>query len=368
MVRSKTIIEQLKVAAYTVPNETPSGDGTKLWDSVTIVTVHASSDGQTGFGYTYADSSTAKLILEHLERAVCGLDAMSIPAAWHSMNRAVRDLGGQTGLSQIAISAVDTALWDLKARLLNLPLVDLLGSVRDGAVVYGSGGYVTYTKDQLQEQLGGWASDGLSLVKMKIGRNPDQDCERVAWAREAIGPAVRLMVDANGAYTVKEALDFSQRFKALGVVWFEEPVPSSDLCGLKQLRGAVPAPIEIAAGEYGSRLDYYRRMIESSAVDVVQADASRCGGFTSFMGVNAICQSWNMPLSAHCAPSLHAHVGAAAVKLRHLEYFHDHTRVEKMLMDGVPVPNRDGRLIPDRSRPGNGLIFKFADAERYVAG
>jgi len=164
---------------------------------------------------------------------------------------------------------------DLKARLLDLPLITLLGAVRANVPVYGSGGFTSYSMAQLQEQLGGWVADGISRVKMKIGRQPASDLDRVRAAREAIGPGAELFVDANGAYTRKQALATACAFTEFDVSWFEEPVSSDDLDGLRLLRDRAPAGMEIAAGEYGYDLFYFRRMLEAGAVDVLQADATR---------------------------------------------------------------------------------------------
>jgi L-alanine-DL-glutamate epimerase-like enolase superfamily enzyme len=265
----------------------------------------------------------------------------------------------------MAIAAVDVALWDLKSRLLGLPLVTLLGAARDRAPVYGSGGFTSYTVRELQEQVAGWANAGIPRVKMKIGTQPANDFERVRAARKAIGDDVELFVDANGAYSRKQAIAFAERFADLNVRWFEEPVSSDDLDGLHLLRDRGPAGMDIAAGEYGYDLQYFRRMLEADSVDVLQADATRCAGITGFLQAAALCSARSLPLSAHCAPSLHMHPCCAALPLRHLEYFHDHARIERMLFDGFQPPV-DGALVPDLSRPGLGLELKQADARRFA--
>lgn len=265
----------------------------------------------------------------------------------------------------MAISAVDAALWDLKARLLDLPLFKLLGAARAEVPVYGSGGFTTYTVKQLREQLGGWAKQGIPRVKMKIGTHPEQDFDRVKAACDAVGDGVELFVDANGAYSRKQALSFAERFIDLGVTWFEEPVSSGDLDGLRLLRDRGPAGMDIAAGEYGYDPYYFRRMLDAGAVDVLQADASRCGGITGFLKAAGLCEAFGLPLSAHCAPALHLHpCCATTADFRHLEYFHDHARIEAMLFDGATAPV-NGMLRPNPARPGLGLEFKHKDAERF---
>jgi L-alanine-DL-glutamate epimerase-like enolase superfamily enzyme len=359
-----TAIERLDVSCYTIPTDFPEADGTFAWDRTTLVVVEATAGGQRGLGYTYADTATARFVNDVLAPVVQGRDALAVPAAWTAQCRAVRNLG-RAGVAAMAISAVDAALWDLKGRLLDLPVVSLLGAAQAGVTVYGSGGFTTYALARLQEQLAGWVADGLCCVKMKIGSHADEDVDRARAARAAIGPKADLFVDANGAYSRKEALAMAAAFAALGVSWFEEPVSADDLEGLHLLRDRGPVGVDIAAGEYGYDLFYFRRMLDAGAVDVLQADASRCLGITGFLQVGALCAAHGLPLSAHCAPSLHVHPGCALPMLRHLECFHDHVRIEHLLFDGALTPS-GGKLYPNLSRPGLGLDLKRADAEQYA--
>ena len=199
-----------------------------------------------------------------------------------------------------------------------------------------------------------WAGQGIRAVKMKVGAHPDEDVRRVAAARSAIGAHTELMVDANGAYARKQALAFARAFADVGVTWFEEPVSSDDLEGLRLVRDLAPTGMEVAAGEYGYDAPYFRRMLEAGAVDVLQADATRCMGVTGFLQAAALAQASMIPLSAHTAPALHVHLGCAVPAVRHLEYFHDHVRVERLLFEGATEPH-DGLLAPDLGRPGLGL-------------
>ena len=364
MPQRESTIEQVVVSAYKVPTDFPEADGTYSWDSTTMVLVEATAGAVTGIGYTYADLATATLIRDKLADLVRGRDAMDVPGAWDVMTRAIRNIG-RPGVASMAISGVDNALWDLKARLLDLPLCKLFGMAHESVPVYGSGGFTTYSAKQLRDQLGGWVAQGIPRVKMKIGSHPAKDVERARIAREAIGPDAQLYVDANGAYTRKQALEQAERFAELGVVWFEEPVTSDDLEGLRLMRDRAPAIMNIAAGEYGYDLWYFRRMLAAGAVDIQQADATRCAGMTGFLRAAALCESFTLPLSAHCAPALHLHPCCAVPGLYPIEYFHDHVRIERMFFDGVVTP-KDGELRPDLSRPGMGLDFKRADAQRFT--
>ncbi len=364
--RAQAAVEELEVATFTVPTDAPEADGTLSWDSTTIVVVHAHAGGETGLGYTYADVSVAALVDSKLAGIVGGRDALSPQAAWEAMVAGTRNLG-RPGITSMAIAAVDVALWDLKAKLLGLPLCRLLGMAHECVPVYGSGGFTTYSLDRLAEQLGGWVAQGIPRVKMKVGSEPDRDPERVARAREAIGAEAELFVDANGAYSRKQALEIAHRFRAEGdVSWLEEPVSSDDLEGLRLLRDRAPAGMQVAAGEYGDSTSYFRRMLEAGAVDVLQADVTRCAGITELLRVGALCQARGMPISLHCGPAIHLHPALALAPLAHLEYFHDHVRIEELLFEGVVRPS-DGALHPDLSRPGIGLELKRADAERYAA-
>lgn len=330
-----------------------------------MVIVTARAGNHEGLGYTFADEATAKLVKTMLEPVVRGMDAFSPAAAYMAMWQRIRNLG-RPGICSMAISAVDCALWDLKAKILDVPLVSLLGQVREGATIYGSGGFTSYSDQQLADQLSGWAEQGMGAVKMKIGRDAKADVHRVQVARRAIGDGAELYVDANGAYSRKQALSQAKIFSDFNVRWFEEPVSSDDLDGLRLVRDRAPVMMDIAAGEYGYDIFYFRRMLEAGAVDVQQADITRCGGVTGFLQVAALCQAHNVPLSGHTAPALHTQVACAVIPFKNLEYFHDHVRIERMFFDGAPRPV-EGELRPDLSRPGFGLELKRADAEKFAA-
>jgi L-alanine-DL-glutamate epimerase-like enolase superfamily enzyme len=356
-------VERLEVSAYTVPTETPEADGTFAWNETTIVLVQVVAGGITGFGYSFADKATAVLIDAHLRRLIVGGDCFDIPALWTAQVHAIRNLG-RPGICSMAISAVDNALWDLKARLLHLSVADLLGRAHESIPAYGSGGFTSYTDAQLRSHLGKWAEAGLKDVKMKIGSDPAADLGRVRAAREAIGPDTGLFVDANGAYDRKQALAKAAAFAECGVSWFEEPVSSDDLEGLRLIRENAPPGMRIAAGEYGYDSYYFRRMLEAGAVDVLQADCTRCAGITGFLAAGNLCSAFATPFSAHTAPTLHAHAACALAPAINVEYFFDHYRIEQMFFEGALTPVH-GLLTADSSRPGFGLECKLPDMEKY---
>ena len=326
-------VEDIACSVYEVPTDAPESDGTLGWDSTTIVVVEVEVEGggAHGLGYTYGDRAVRTLIESKLGAVVRGADAMSPSATWRAMRDAIRN-AGQPGVGAMGVSAVDIALWDLKARLLGVALADALPRARERVPVYGSGGFTSYSDGRLREQLAGWAERGIPRVKMKVGREPGRDAKRIGAARDAIGPNVELMVDANGAYDRKQALLWAERFSEWDVRYLEEPVSSDDLLG---------------------------------RVDCLQADVTRCGGISALLRLDGLCIGRTVPFSAHCAPAVSAHACCAMESLVHLEYFHDHVRLEGMLFDGTLDP-RGGHLEPDRSRPGLGLELRRADAEEFA--
>lgn len=362
-------IQKVDLSVYRIPTDRPEADGTIDWNATTLVLAEVTAtSGQRGLGFAYADAASATIIRQTLAPLLIGLPAWETGRAWELMVNSVRNLG-RPGVAAGAISAVDVALWDLKARLIDRPLFQLLGAHRNRVPIYGSGGFTTYSPAELATQLGGWAAQGIPRVKMKIGKGwgtaLDEDVERVRIAREAIGPNTELFVDANGGYTAKQAVRQAARFAEYGVTYFEEPVSSDQLEQLAFVRQQIA--MDVAAGEYGYDPWYFRRMLRAEAVDILQADVTRCLGCTGWLMAADLAYSFDIPFSAHTAPSLHAHVGCAAPQLAHVEYFYDHVRMEQMLFDGVLQPVA-GHLQPDPDRPGLGLTLKRQDAEAWRIG
>jgi L-alanine-DL-glutamate epimerase-like enolase superfamily enzyme len=351
----------LDVSVYVVPTDRPESDGTFAWEATTVVVVEL--DG--GLGWTYAPAAAGGVVRDLLEPALHERSLDDVPGAWAAMVSAVRN-AGPWGLSMYAVAAVDIALWDRRARALGVSLVGLLGRARETVDIYGSGGFCSYDDAELREQLGGWAAQGIPRMKMKVGREPERDPARVAAARDAIGGDVELMVDANGAWDTTTAIAMAARFADWDVRWLEEPVSSDSRAGLRLVRERVPPGMAVAAGEYATDAFGFRALLEAGAVDVLQADVTRAGGITGFLQADALCVAYGVPLSAHCAPALAVHPMAAAQRGRHIEYFHDHVRIERLLFDGTLEPV-GGALRPDPDRPGHGLTLKRADAERFRA-
>jgi L-alanine-DL-glutamate epimerase-like enolase superfamily enzyme len=359
-------VEGVTASAFTVPTDEPESDGTFEWDTTTIVVVEVEAAGRRGLGYTYGPKAAGALVEELLADELRGRDALDAAGAWLALGARLRN-AGRPGIGSMALAAVDIALWDLKARILDLPLANVLDARHDEVPVYGSGGFTSYTNERLAEQLGGWAAEGIPRVKMKLGRDPDADPARLDAARAAIGDDTELFVDANGAFEAEEALAWAHRLRrGWNVGWFEEPVSSADFAGLRLVREQGPGGLDVAAGEYGYVLADFRNLLEAGAVDCLQADVTRCGGITGLLRVSALASAHGIDLSGHCAPAVSVPALLAVEHVRHLEWFHDHVRVEALLFDGVPEV-RDGVARPDLSRPGHGLELRRADAERWAA-
>lgn len=359
-----TAIDAVEAIAYKIPTATEQeADGTLEWDSTSVVVVEVRAADTTGLGYTYCHPAAAQVIESKLASIVEGADALMPERCWTRMQVQARQLG-HTGIAAMAISAVDVALWDLKAKLLDVCLADALPRFHESVPIYGSGGFCNYSDDQLRQQVSEWAEMGFRSMKIKVGRDKLADPARLDAVRAVAGPEVELMVDGNGAYTSQEALLWAECFRDQGVTYFEEPLSSQDLEGLAEVRRRAPAGLAIAAGEYGWNLPYFERMLDAGAVHILQADVTRCGGITNLLRVDGLCKARNLPFSAHCAPAISAHACCAMESVIHIEYFFDHYRIESMLFEGTLDPS-GGVLTPSRSHPGLGLELKREDAERY---
>lgn len=276
---SGAVVTGVRARAYRVPTDAPEADGTLAWADTSVVVVAVHAGGVVGTGWTYAHQACAGLIETVLASAVRGKDVLDVPAAWQAMQETIRNLG-RPGLVSCAMSAVEIALRDAAARCLGVPLCRLLGRAHDGVAVYGSGGFTTYHDDGLRTQLRRWIDEQqLPAVKIKIGESwgteQERDLGRADFARQVVGDRVDLYVDSNGAYSVGQAVRGGQLLDDLGVRWFEEPVSSDDLVGLRRVRDGSAA--DVAAGEYGYDLPYFGAMLDAEAVDCLQLDVTRCG-------------------------------------------------------------------------------------------
>jgi L-alanine-DL-glutamate epimerase-like enolase superfamily enzyme len=363
--RDDSAITGVRTAVYRFPTPQPEADGTLEWHATTAVTVTLEADGCSGLGWTYSSRAAAAVVDDELLPHVLGRSALDVTDGWSAMRRAVRNLGSG-GLAMQAVSAVDVAWWDLKARLLGVPVGDLLGRCRDAVPIYGSGGFTTLDDVGLAEQVEEWAHAGCTSMKIKIGESwghePGRDLRRTRELRRLAPEGTQLMVDANGGYTVGEAVRVGDRLDDIGVVWFEEPVSSDDTAGLAAVREALAC--DVAAGEYAATPDDVTALLP--VVDCLQLDATRCGGYTGWLRAASVAEAAHLEVSAHCAPSLHAAVAAAVPNLRHVEWFVDHARLEPQMLDGVPEVHH-GALHPAGDGVGHGMTLSGGAPQWRVA-
>jgi L-alanine-DL-glutamate epimerase-like enolase superfamily enzyme len=207
----------------------------------------------------------------------------------------------------------------------------------------------------------------MSRVKIKIGESwgseEQRDLERIALVRRVVGDDVEVFVDANGGYSIKQAVRIGREATAeYAITWFEEPVSSDNLAGLHEVRDQVSA--DVAAGEYGYDEPYFARMVAAGAVDCLQIDVTRCGGYTCWLRAASIASASGLDVSAHCAPAHHVQVCGSVPNIRHVEYFHDHARLETKLFDGIIAPS-GGELVADTRQAGSGYALKEVDAEPF---
>jgi L-alanine-DL-glutamate epimerase-like enolase superfamily enzyme len=360
-----TAVDRVEAAVYRVPTELPEADGTAEWSETTVVVVRVAAGEAQGLGYSYADAAAADVVERVLAPLTVGARADEMPRLRAAWDRAVRNRG-RAGVVACAISALDVALWDLRARLLGVPLLALLGRARPAAPLYGSGGFTSYDDATMTRQLRGWLAAGMRAAKIKIGEShggaESRDLHRVRLAREVLGNA-ELLVDANGGYGPGQARRVERALREFDVRWFEEPL-SSDYPGeLAALRAG--AATDVAAGEYCWSVQDAARLLAAGAVDCLQLDVTRCGGFTGWLEGAALAQASGIEVSAHCAPQLSAHAICAVANGRHVEYFHDHARIEPLLFDGV-LHVHDGVLEPGDA-PGHGLTLAQRAADFLVA-
>lgn len=351
------VIEDVRVRALSFPTPAPESDGTLTWDHTGVVVVEIVAGGVTGLGWTYSAPSAAAVVRSTLRGEIMGRGVRSPALLWERMHRACRNLGTR-GVVMAAISAVDIALWDLHARLAGQPLASVWGRVHDSVPVYGSGGFTSLDDGQLETQVHGWLDSGCDLVKIKIGQDwghaVARDLSRVELVRTVVDGRAGVMTDANGGYSREQARQVGERLDHLDVVWFEEPVSSDDAEGLRQLADELRC--DVAAGEYIAELADAQALCD--AVDCLQLDVTRCGGYTGWRRCAAYAHEREVPISAHCAPALHLPVAMADNGIRHIEWFADHVELEKRLIN-QPPPVVDGRLHPqDPAALGHGYTLK----------
>jgi len=328
-----------------------------------VVLVEVETDaGHTGVAT--GQSPMRPFIHQVLEGALIGADPFETEKIWNDMFWRVRG-SGRKGVAFQAISAVDNAVWDIKAKALGLPLHRLLGSMHARVPVYGSGGWTNWSTGDLVRQQLAWVERGFKAVKVKVGRDFGRDeaadVRRVAAVRKAVGDDVTLYIDANNGYYAKQAIRLAEEYKRLGVAWFEEPVLADDIPGLARV--AAQTTIPVATGEHEYTKFGFRDLMTAGAADIVQADIAQLGGVTEFMKVAHMSEAFNLPLAPHAWCLLHLHAAMAVPNLMVLEWLDLEEQGIACFFADAATP-RDGYIEPD-DRPGNGLVIDPHAVEKF---
>lgn len=318
--------------------------------------VHVRTDeGVEGLGQCAGLTATRSLIEDALADVLLGAHPFHIEKLWHDLFWKVRGYG-RKGLAFQAISALDIALWDLKAKALGLPLYQLLGPYTESVPVYASGGWTNFSLEELIEEQVGYAARGFKAIKLKVGKDFGQsegeDLARLAAVREAVGEEVEIYVDANNGYTAKQAIRMAGRFEEYNIGWFEEPVLADDIPGLAAVAAATMTPV--ATGEHEYTKFGFRDLLMANAADIVQPDVGRVGGVTEWLKIAHMAHAFNRPVAPHAFQLVHLHLACATPNLKVVEYLGTYEESDRIWYRDCPQPE-DGLLAPFPDRPGLGL-------------
>lgn len=360
-------INKVETTLVPIPRDPPVADSTSKsmpTGGHCFVYIH-SNDGITGLGMSQASRAVQAVIEEELAPYLVDKDPLDIERLWSEMFWKLRSLG-RKGIAIQALSAVDIALWDLKARSLNLPLYKLLGAARDRVPVYGSGGWTSYSQDELVSEQAGYVDRGFSSTKMKVGMdagtNVSVDMERLHAVRDAIGSDIELLIDANNGYTAKQAISLISQFESYQVAWLEEPVPADDIDGLAQV--VDKSRIPIATGEHEYTKWGFKEILTRRAADIAQPDVGRVGGITEWLKVASMADAFGIPIAPHSYQLVHRHLCMAIPNLRIVEYLGTREREDELLYLDWDKPV-NGFWGPDPEKPGLGLEVNPETVNQY---
>ena len=338
-------------------------DATRTVECVgyTVVCITTQS-GIEGFGVTYHEvggEATKMLIEKDIAPKLIGRDPFETEKIWEEMVAYLRGVG-RKGLMFCALSAVDIALWDINQRIALQYAYKhkLFGGNNPKVPVYGSGGWTSYSDDRLVEEMVSLVRDDhYSTIKFKVGvdggRNPNRDLDRVRLVREAVGPNVQILLDANNCWDAATGVRFANRVKEYDILLLEEPVFADDLPGLKRFKLGTDLPL--ATGEHEYTKYGCRELVMNNATDYVQIDATRTGGFTEMLKIAAITQAWNLKFAPHAMENIHIHLVSAFSNAPFLERLKLFEGITEQLYIDAPKPVDGYMTIPDL--PGLGLCL-----------
>lgn len=351
-------IESVQVHLVSSPVPAGIADATRTVERIgfTLVKVQT-TDGVIGWGVTYHEvgGEAIKTLIEHdMAPKLIGRDPFDTEVLWQEFFGYLRGVG-RKGLMFAALSAIDIALWDIKGKALGVPLVKLFGGGRDQVPVYGSGGWTSYSDQQLVAEAVDIVSRGYTTIKLKVGvdggRNPNRDVERIRQVRQAIGPDIGLMLDANNCWDAATAARFANRVADQNPLWLEEPVFADDIPGLARFRRATDVPL--ATGEHEYTKFGVRDLLLNEAADIIQADGTRAGGFTEMLKIAALTQAWNVQFAPHAMENVHLPLVAALPNAPFLERLLMFEDVTARVFPEAALPVAGYLAVP--AAPGLGL-------------
>lgn len=335
-------------------------DATRKVETIGFALVRIrTAQGLEGLGVTYHEvggEAVREIIRRNMAPKLIGRDPLESEALWHEFFHYLRGVG-RKGVSFCALSAVDVALWDLKGKIAGLPLHRLLGGNRTRVPVYASGGWTSYSDEQLVEEMRGMVARGFRMVKFKVGyaggTDIRRDALRVRKVREALGPEIRLLVDANNCFDAATAVQLANRIREFDVMLFEEPVFADDIPGLSRFRRGTDIPL--ATGEHEYTRFGVRDLLLAEAADYVQADGARAGGYTEMLKIAALTQAWNVRFAPHAMENLHLPLVAALPNAPFLERLLMFEDITARVFKGAAVPVDGHMEVPET--PGLGLAL-----------
>ena len=331
--------------------------------------VHTRTDtGLEGLSPAGGGRATQALVEGSFKELLVGENPLWVEKLWDDLFWCIRGVG-RKGLAFCALSAVDIALWDLKAKHFNVPLYQLLGPYTESVPVYGSGGWTHFDLDELVAEQTHYVERGFKAVKMKVGKDfgkrEREDIERLAAVRDAVGDDIEIYVDANNGYYAKQAIYMGKAFEEYGVGWFEEPVLADDIDGLAAVAKAIDIPV--ATGEHEYTKYGFKDLIARGGADIVQPDVARVGGVTEWLKVAHLAHAFNLPVAPHAYQLIHLHLACATPNLKVVEYLGVSEESDKLFYKGFPEPE-NGMWSPDPDKPGLGLELDTDAVAEYMVG
>ena len=358
-------ITDVKTTWLSLPLSSNLADSTHVLDRIEWILVDVVTDeGHTGHAhmltFDYGPELLKGIVDTELKDLVVGQNPLLIEKIRGDCLKQVEYIG-HSGVAAWGVAAIDIALWDILGKHLNSPVAFLLGACRDSVPIYGSGGWLSYSMDQLLEEVTSYARRGFKGVKMKVGSgNMKQDVERVKAVRKAIGDDLIMMVDANQGWNTHEARQFYRQVQDCNIFWFEEPIPKDDWDGYANLANALDIPL--ATGEREYSLSNFREMLTRRAASVIQPDALRIGGITQWMKLARLCEAFGVRVASHFYKEIDVHCLAACPNALFLEYF---PWLDALLVHPLEISAGVAK-VP--ARPGLGIEIKPEAIQEFRVG